>query len=116
MLKRKGARVSLSVCASVSVHVDGVDQLVERWSTITKIVRVFLSQNDVAECHCYLKIAVEKLPPSPGLVLQRMLKMCTLFCLVDIKKRSVLISCVLFYFIFLNASSHLCFQFFAICW
>ena len=36
--------------------------------------------------------------------------MCTLFYLVDIKKRSFLTSCV-FWFVFLNASSHLCFQF-----
>ena len=38
-------------------------------------------------------------------------KMCTLFSLVDIKKRSFLITCV-FWFVFLNASSHLCFRFF----
>ena len=37
-------------------------------------------------------------------------KIRTLFCLVDIKKRSLLTSCV-FWFVFLNASSHLCFRF-----
>ena len=38
-------------------------------------------------------------------------KMCTLFCLVHIKKRSFVTSCVLL-FVSLNASSHLCFRFF----
>ena len=37
--------------------------------------------------------------------------MCTLFCLVDIKKRSFLTSGV-FWLVFWNASSHLCFRFF----
>ena len=35
------------------------------------------------------------------------------FCLVHIKKRSFLTSCV-FLFVFLNASSHLCFRFFSV--
>ena len=42
--------------------------------------------------------------------MQRMPKIRTLFCLVDIKKRSFLTSCV-FWFVFLNASSHHCFRF-----
>ena len=37
-----------------------------------------------------------------SLCLQHMLKICTLFCLVDIKKRSFSTSCV-FWFVFLNA-------------
>ena len=37
-------------------------------------------------------------------------KLRTLFCLVDIKKRSFLTSCV-FWFVFLIASNHLCFRF-----
>ena len=41
---------------------------------------------------------------------QHMPKIRTLFCLVDIKKRSSLTACV-FWFVFLNASSHLCFHF-----
>ena len=40
-----------------------------------------------------------------------MLNICILFCLVHIKKRSFLTSCV-FWLVFLNASSHLCFRFF----
>ena len=41
--------------------------------------------------------------------------MCTLFCLVGTKKRSFLTlwRCV-FWFVFLNASNHLCFRFFLI--
>ena len=42
---------------------------------------------------------------------QRMPKMGTLICLVLIKKRAFWTSCVL-WLVFLNASSHLCFQFF----
>ena len=34
---------------------------------------------------------------------------CALFCLIDINKRSFLTSCV-FWFVFLNASCHLCFR------
>ena len=41
--------------------------------------------------------------------LDKTTKPSTLFCLVDIKKRSFLTFC----FIFLNASSHLCFRFFS---
>ena len=41
---------------------------------------------------------------------QHLSKICTLFCLVDIKKRSFLTSCV-FCFVFLNASNHLYFRF-----
>ena len=42
---------------------------------------------------------------------QRMPKIRTLFCLVVIKRRSFLTSSV-FWFVFLNASSHLCFYFY----
>ena len=43
---------------------------------------------------------------------QNLPKIHTLFCLVHIKKRSFLTSCVLWWFVSLNASSHLCFRFF----
>ena len=39
-----------------------------------------------------------------------MSKICTLFYLAHVKKRSFLTSCM-FWFVFLNASSHLCFRF-----
>ena len=43
--------------------------------------------------------------------LRHLKKMCTLFCLVYMTKRSFFTCCV-FWFVFLNATSHLCFQFF----
>ena len=39
-------------------------------------------------------------------------KIRTLFCLLDIKRRSFLTSCVSCWFVFLNAGSHFCFRYF----
>ena len=62
----------------------------------------------VSASSCFISVC-----PSVALFRQHMPKMCTLFCLVHIKKSSFLISCV-FWFVFVNASSQLCFPSFSL--
>ena len=122
--RRKNITLNCILCTSLlhvpnskSAKSDEIAQEVktERFliSTIQNNVRILKRQTDIKHekeqqnkltWMSLLKIAVQKLPPSQRSSLE--LSICTLFCLVDIKKRSFFTSCV-FWFILLNASSHL---------